>query len=73
MSDQDEATQPPLGKHFEEEKGSGSAPVPMFSQEPLDQSDILGAHFPALYDHRPRSAEKYFLCLSCARGRISLW
>ena len=29
----------------------GSAPVLMFSQEPLDQSDILSAQFPALHYH----------------------
>ena len=32
----------------------GSAPVPMFSQQPLDQSDILGSQFPALYYHDAR-------------------
>ena len=47
---------------------SGSAPVPMFSQEPLDPSDILDAQFPALYDYSPSSAGKYFLCLPCAEG-----
>ena len=39
---------PPAAKLFAEPR---SAPVPMFSQEPLDQSDILAAQFPALYHH----------------------
>jgi hypothetical protein len=47
-------------------KGVGFGPVPMFRQEPLDQSDILGAQFPALYDHSPSLAETYFLCLPWA-------
>ena len=39
---------PPAAKLFAE---PGSAPVAMFSQEPLDQPDILGAQFPSLYHH----------------------
>lgn len=39
---------PPAAKLFAE---PGSAPVAMGSHEPLNQPDILGAQFPALYHH----------------------
>ena len=39
---------PPVAKLFAE---PGSSPVAMFSHEPLNQSDVLGAQFPSLYHH----------------------
>jgi hypothetical protein len=55
----------PGGEHFEEEKGSGSAPVQMFSQEPLDQSDILGVHLPpCMTTDRVQQKNIFFACLA---------
>jgi len=42
---------------------SGSAPVPMFSEEPLDQSDILGVHLsPCMTTDRVQHKNIFFAC-----------